>query len=168
MLRKTLSSFFCAALLSCPAVAQEYQLGDIYIDHPWARALPPVVPSGAAYLQIENRGNTAHTLVSAGSSVADKVEVHEHVHLDGLMKMQQVELLTIAPGETVVFEPGGYHLMMFGLKQSLVAGERFPLTLEFSDAGSIEVEVNIGAEPPASTSDDAPAAEMAADEHRHH
>lgn len=157
MLRKTLSSFFCAALLSCSAVAHEYELGDLYIDHPWARALPPVVPSGAAYLQIENRGDATHTLVAARSPVADKVEVHEHVHADGLMKMQQVEQLTIGAGEKIIFEPGGYHLMMFGLKQPLIAGERFPLTLVFDNAGSIEIEVMIEAEP-----------EPEAVEHQHH
>ena len=33
--------------------------------------------------------------------------------------------------------------MLIGLKQPLVAGERFPLALEFRNAGSVEVEVEV-------------------------
>ncbi|MEH6671883.1 copper chaperone PCu(A)C [Halopseudomonas sp.] len=168
MLRKALSTFFCAALIAFPAVAHEYELGELYIDHPWARPLPPVVPSGAAYLRIQNRGAGTHTLLAARSPIADKVEVHEHVHVDGLMKMQQVERLTIPAGETVTFAPGGYHLMMFGLKQPLVAGERFPVTLVFEEAGSIEVEVMIGDAPAAPVTQEAPVVEPEADQHHHH
>lgn len=147
MLRKTLSALFCSALLACPALAQEYHVGELYIDHPWARALPPVAPAGAAYLRIENRGDLSEKLVAAHTPVARKVEVHENIHADGLMKMQKIEELSITPGASVTFEPGGYHFMMFGLKQPLLAGERFPLTLVFENAGSIEMEVTIKEEP---------------------
>ncbi|WP_373187497.1 copper chaperone PCu(A)C [Halopseudomonas sp.] len=150
MLRKTLSSFICTLLLAGPALAHDYQIAQLHIDHPWARALPPVAPAGAAYLQIQNRGKTSDSLVAAHSPIAGQVEVHQHVHVDGLMKMQKVEQLHLGPGDDVVFEPGGYHFMMFGLKQPLVAGERFPLTLVFENAGSIEVEVAINKEAPAS------------------
>ena len=36
---------------------------------------------------------------------------------------------------------GGYHLMLVGLKQALKDGDKFPLTLEFSGLGKIEVVV---------------------------
>lgn len=168
MLRKTLFSFFCAALVACPALAQEYELEGLHIDRPWARPMPPVVPSGAAYLRIENRGDTDRTLLSASSPVAAKVEVHEHVHVDGLMRMQEVEGLAIDAGETVALEPGGYHLMMFGLKQPMVAGERFPVTLVFEGLGPIEVEVLVGDEPPAPVERETDVVEPDADMHHHH
>lgn len=168
MLRKTLSSFFCALLLAGPVLAHDYQVGALHIAHPWARPLPPVVPSGAAYLQIENRGSNQEILVAAHSPIAEKVEVHEHVHLDGLMKMQKVDQLAIPPGDEVVFEPGGYHFMMFGLKQPLEAGGRFPLTLVFADAGSIEVQVMIEEEPPGSPARDTHSADIEPSEHQQH
>ncbi|WP_339846317.1 copper chaperone PCu(A)C [uncultured Halopseudomonas sp.] len=168
MLLRTLSSFFCALLLAGPALAHDYQVADLHIAHSWARPLPPVVPSGAAYLHIENRGTTADTLVAASSPIADKVEVHEHVHVDGLMKMQEVEQLSIEPGADVVFEPGGYHFMMFGLKQPLEDGGRFPLTLVFENAGSIEVDVMIEKEAPAPTDHGAHSAKPEQSKHQHH
>lgn len=148
MLRKTLSSIVCTLLLAGPVLGHDYQIAQLHITHPWARSLPPVAPAGAAYLEIENRGDSPESLLAASSPVADKVEVHQHVHLDGLMKMRKVEQLSFAPGDKVVFEPGGYHFMLFGLRQPLVAGERFPLTLVFESAGSIEVEVAINEDAP--------------------
>lgn len=168
MLRKTLSSLFCALLLAGPVLAHDYQIGDLHIAHPWARPLPPVVPSGAAYLVIENRGSLQETLVAAHSPIAEKVEVHEHVHLDGLMKMQKVDQLAIPPDNEVVFEPGGYHFMMFGLKQPLEAGERFPLTLVFAGAGSIEVQVMIEDEPPSASTHDTSPGDSEPSGHQHH
>ena len=52
------------------------------------------------------------------------------------------------PSGEARFEPGGNHVMLFGLTQPLVAGERFPLTLQFEKAGKVVVEVAIEAEAP--------------------
>ncbi|MBX9756541.1 MAG: copper chaperone PCu(A)C, partial [Pseudomonadaceae bacterium] len=54
----------------------------------------------------------------------------------------------IPAGGEAKFAPGGNHLMLFGLQKPLVAGERFPLTLEFEKAGKVEVEVVIEASEP--------------------
>lgn len=161
MLRKNFSTLIrstaalpvilCSALLSSPVFAHEYQLGELFIDHPWARALPPNAPAGAAYLRIENRGETLEIMTAAQSPIADKVEVHENIHVDGLMKMQQVDQVLLAPRDSVEFQPGGYHFMLFGLKQPLVAGERFPLTLVFKNAGSIEIDVMINENAPSAS-----------------
>tara|TARA_R110000782_G_scaffold64568_4_gene131548 strand:- start:95 stop:619 length:525 start_codon:yes stop_codon:yes gene_type:complete len=159
-----LPAIVCGALLTSPASAHEYQLNDLYIDHPWARALPPNAPAGAAYMRLENRGDTQEIMISAHSPIAEKVEVHENSHVDGLMKMRRVDQVRLAPGVSVEFQPGGYHFMLFGLKQTLVAGERFPLTLDFKNAGSIAVDVMIDENAPS-------ASEHAAQEsmqHQHH
>jgi copper(I)-binding protein len=47
---------------------------------------------------------------------ANSVEIHEHTHKDGVMRMRQLYELTIKAGESVVLEPGGFHLMVFGIK----------------------------------------------------
>ncbi len=135
-------------LMSGTAIAHEFQAGELYIDHPWARALPPIAPTGAAYLSIENRGDATDRLLSATTALAEKTEIHEHVHQDGLMKMQQVHSLSIEPGQTVQLQPGGYHVMLFNLRAPLQAGESFPLMLQFERAGEVEVTVNIEAEAP--------------------
>lgn len=144
--------FCCLAPL---AAAHEFDSGELHVDHPWSRALPPVAKTGAAYLAITNHGVQADQLLGADTPAAAKVEMHEHLHADGVMKMQQVKELSIAAGEKLTFKPGGYHLMLFNLKQPLVAGETFPLTLHFAEAGDVEVVVNVQADAPAETAEDA-------------
>jgi len=131
------------------AQANEYKLGDLTIDHPWARPNAGTNGLGAAYLTIKNAGQEADTLKSASSPDAGMVEVHEHILGEqGVMQMRAVEGgLTIPAGGTVEFKPGGYHFMIIGLKHSLEDGQSFPLKLTFEHAGTADVEVKIEKRP---------------------
>lgn len=139
-----LLSVFCTL-----ALAHDFSVGSLRIDHPWSRALPPNAPAGAAYFVVQNSGTAADTLVSASSPVAEKAELHTHVMLGEVMKMQQVESVAIPAGGNATFAPGGNHVMLFGLKKPLVAGESFALTLVFQNAGAVDVEVKIEQDAPA-------------------
>ncbi|MBU1285480.1 copper chaperone PCu(A)C [Pseudomonas sp.] len=148
LLKKTL---LIAALLSPSlfANAHEYKVGELHIAHPWSREMPPVAPTAAAYFVVHNKGAEADRLLSVSTPHAGKAELHEHIHADGVMKMQQVENVTIPAGGEVKFEPMGYHVMMFNLKQQAKDGERFPLTLTFENAGKVDVEVAVQKDAPA-------------------
>ena len=147
MLKKTL---LIAALLSPSllAMAHEYDAGELHIEHPWSREMPPVAPTAAAYFVVHNKGAEADRLLSVSTPHAGKAELHEHVHADGLMKMQHVQSVTIPAGGEVKFEPMGYHVMLFNLQQQAREGERFPLTLTFERAGAVEVDVAVEKEAP--------------------
>ena len=125
------------------ASAGEHTPGDLSIDRPWSFALPPVSPNGAAYLRIENRGQASDRLVSVHSPIADRAEIHTHEMDGGVMTMRRVYWVEAPAQGEVTFEPGGLHVMLLGLKEPLVAGERYPLVLEFEKAGTIEVSVEI-------------------------
>ena len=137
--------FLLMAAVSMSASAQPYALGDVTIEHPWARELPPVAPNGAAYLQVRNGGGEAARIVSAHSPIAGRVEIHAHEMDAGVMKMHHLHSVEVPARGAVSFEPGGLHLMLIGLKEPLVAGKGFPLTLVFQRAGEIEVTVAITA-----------------------
>lgn len=149
LLKKTL---LIAALLSPSlfANAHEYTVGELHIAHPWSREMPPVAPTAAAYFVVHNKGAEADRLLSVSTPHAGKAELHEHIHADGVMKMQQVQNVTIPAGGEVKFEPMGYHVMMFNLQQQAKDGERFPLTLTFEKAGQLNVEVAVHKDAPAS------------------
>ncbi len=136
-----------AALLfaACAAQAHEYRIGDLVIDHPWARPTAGPNTPGAAYMTVRNQGQEAETLAGAASPDAGKVEVHENLHdANGVMRMRAVEGgLKIPPGGTVELKPGGYHLMLTGLKHDLKEGGQIPLTLTFARAGNVDVDVKI-------------------------
>ena len=141
------------ALLPVGASAHDYKLGSLEISQPWARATAPTAPAGCGYLAITNKGTTPDRLVSASSPAAQTVQVHE-MKMDGnIMRMREVDHgLEIAPGATVKLAPGGFHLMMMGLKGPFKQGATVPVTLVFEKAGRIDVELTVGSigatEPP--------------------
>jgi hypothetical protein len=148
LLKKTL---LIAALLSPSlfASAHAYNVGELHIEHPWSRQMPAVAPTAAAYFVVHNKGAEADRLLSVSTPHAGKAELHEHIHADDVMKMQQVQTVVIPAGGEVKFEPMGYHVMLFNLQQQAQDGERFPLTLTFEKAGQLDVEVAVHKDAPA-------------------
>ncbi len=116
---------------------------DINIVEPYARATPPSVPNSAIFLTLENHKMEERTLVSASSDAADKVELHNHTMVDGMMKMRQVENIKIAAHKSAVLQPGGLHIMLFGLKKQLVEGEEISLTLTFANGATQSLSVPV-------------------------
>jgi copper(I)-binding protein len=113
--------------------------------------------TGAAFFTVTNNGAEDDRLVAAASDVAAAVEIHEMAMKDGTMQMSPLmDGLPIPAGETVVLEPGGYHIMLIGLKQDLKAGETFKMTVTFEKAGEVELEVPIFATKNAATAAELP------------
>jgi periplasmic copper chaperone A len=129
--------------LSGTAAADHYSAGDILVKDPWSRSLPEVVKNGAAYMELANRGSTADRLLSCSSPIATRAELHGHMMEGGMMKMRPVKTIEVTPGEPLVLKPGGVHIMLIGLKEPLVKGKVFPLTLNFERAGSVEIKVKV-------------------------
>lgn len=115
----------------------------LQVDHAWARALPPSVKTGAVYVHIHNQTETDDTLESVQTPIAEAVELHTVEKVDEVMKMVQLKEIRIAAQEHLMLAPSAHHLMLFGLKQHLTSGTTFPLTLHFTKAGAIEVNVSV-------------------------
>jgi copper(I)-binding protein len=139
------------------AAAHEFKLGDLTIGHPWSRATPGGAKIGGGYLTVTNNGSAPDRLVAATTTVADHVEIHEMAMANNVMTMRKLDNgVAVPPGKTVAFAPGGYHLMLVGLKAPLKEGDRVKATLTFEKAGPIEVTINvegIGAQHPAPADD---------------
>jgi periplasmic copper chaperone A len=132
------------ALFAVPqAQAQSTTLANIKIEHPWARPTPKGAKTGAVYLSLENTGSEADSLVSASSPAAGKTQVHKTSNEGGVMKMRPAEGVELAPGTTVEFKPGGYHIMLLDLKRQLAEGQTVPLTLTFAKAGTIQIDARV-------------------------
>jgi copper(I)-binding protein len=123
------------------AAAETYTVGSIEIGTPWARATPKGAAVGGAYMTITNKGADADRLIGISSPVAKQIEVHQMAMDKGVMSMRPVRGgLEIKPGQTVVLNPESFHLMLTGLKQPLVQGQRVKATLEFAKAGKLDLE----------------------------
>jgi periplasmic copper chaperone A len=129
------------ALAAPAALAHDFKVGAIEIDHPWARATPRGAGVGAGYLKLTNTGAAADRLVGATAEAAGRIEIHEMAVENGVMKMRPVtDGIEVKPGQTVEFKSGSFHLMMMGLKQQLQQGQRVKGTLTFEKAGPVDIE----------------------------
>ena len=126
---------------AAPAAAHHRTAG-VRIEHPGARPTSAGAPVAGGYLTIVNSGAKADRLLDVSSPRADRVELHRMSLDGGIMRMRPVpEGLEIPSGKTVSLAPGGYHLMIFGPKQALAIGDRFPVILRFATAGKVAVDL---------------------------
>ncbi len=108
----------------------------------WAK--PNYGPNGAAYFTLRNNGDKTRYLTGATSKLSKKVELHQHIHANGIMKMRPVtEPLAIKPRDTLTFAPGGYHVMMFGMSEKKKQGDKFTLMLEFKNGEKLPVDIEV-------------------------
>jgi copper(I)-binding protein len=142
MSMKTLAVLLLACTFGAGAAsAHEYALKSLKIDHPFARATPPGAKTGGVFVTVENTGSQSDRLISVSSPVAGVADLHEMKVDAGVMRMRGVAALEVKPGETLELKPGGYHVMLSELRQPLKVGDKFPLTLKFENAGTVEVSV---------------------------
>ena len=133
------------SLIAAPALAQDIKAGDLTIEKPWARATPKGADVGAAYLEIRNGGGEADKLTGGSADFAN-VEIHQMSMQGNVMQMREVkDGLAIPAHGDVKLAPGGYHIMLMGLKAPLKQGDSFPLTLRFEHAAPMTVTVNVEA-----------------------
>jgi len=145
---KRLCLLLALVALAGPALAQAVKLGALTVEQSYARV--SAARNGAAYLTIANADGEPDRLVAVASPRAGKVEMHTMTMDGDIMRMRQVQDIEVPAKGKVEMRPGeGLHIMMIGLKAPLVAGERFPLSLEFARSGKIEVTVEVRKSAPA-------------------
>jgi len=111
----------------------------IEIQQPWTRATPPGAPA-AGFMTILNRTGSVDTLLDVSGSFAKRIELHQSLAADGVMKMvHQRTGVSIPAGGELILKPGSYHLMFMGLAKPFVAGQTYSVKLRFEQAGVIEV-----------------------------
>lgn len=115
----------------------------VSIDGAWVRAMPPSARMTAAYLVLTNRSDTALVISGASAEGAKSVEIHTSREVDGLVRMEQLTGLTLAPGQTVQLTPGGMHLMLLGMAGVPAEGTHTRLCLDVSDGGSACVDAPV-------------------------
>jgi periplasmic copper chaperone A len=116
----------------------------VMVHEAWARASAGAATTGAAYVTLMG-GSQPDSLIGVSTPIATSAEAHETVNDNGIMKMRAVTAVPIPAGKMVTFSPGGYHIMLMGLKHPLVAGQSFPLTLTFEHSAPATVDVKIQA-----------------------
>jgi periplasmic copper chaperone A len=130
-----------AALL---ALAGGCALAQTTVKDAWVRGTVPQQRASGLFAEITS--TKGGRLVAVSSPVAAVVEIHEMAMEGNVMRMRALpDGLALPAGKTVTLRPGGYHVMLMGLKQQLKAGEKIPFTLTVEDADKTRETISIEA-----------------------
>ena len=113
----------------------------ISVEDSYVRVVPPGQKNTGAFMTIHNNTDKARSITSAESAAAEIVELHTHVHEDGMMKMRQIDKIDVPAMGKTVLKPGGLHVMLIGLTEAIEEGKPVRITLVFADGERKEIEV---------------------------
>lgn len=138
-----------AAIVADLAEVAPPAAADLHVEDAWVRASAMTERAGAAYLVVRSSGPADDAIVGVTTPAAMHAELHEtQTDAAGMMGMVPVDAIPVPAGGMAVLEPGGYHVMLMGLTEPLVAGSTVPLTLTFASGTVLEVSAEVRAAGP--------------------
>jgi len=140
------ASFLLAALgLANPAGAA----GKLKVEGAWIRTPPPDAVALAGYAVLRNSGDAPVIVHGANSPDFGAVSIHETTEADGVQRMQALDTVEITPGASVVFAPGGKHLMLMRPSRSLSSGAAVKIHFDTNDSDGIDASFIVRDDAPA-------------------
>ena len=125
-------------LIAVPAWAHEYQVGDMFIFHPYAHSTPPGASYGEGYLEFTNLGEADERLLTIESDFGEAT-IRQQAAPGGAAV--PVGGLVLPAGETVSLTPGSTHVRFEGTAgRPFTIGDKFNVTLVFEHLGAVTVE----------------------------
>ncbi len=120
-----------AGLLALTPIAAATGEADVSVRDAWVREAPPGAAMMAGYMVLQNKTSRPQVLVAASSSGFGTVMIHRTIAKEGMTGMEHAPQIELLPKASLLFAPGGYHLMLLNPKRTLHAGDRVDITLEF-------------------------------------
>jgi copper(I)-binding protein len=118
-----------AATAICLALGPAIARAGVTVANAWVRGTVAPQTATAAFMEISSTESVS--LVGASTPAAKSATVHEMSMDGGVMRMRPLGKLDVGPDKAVALAPGGYHLMLEGLKKPLRKGESVALSLLF-------------------------------------
>lgn len=129
-------------LLFCSLYSFEVSYAaDLKVQNPQGRVTERNI--GAGFMEIINESKVPVDIISGKAKDVGAVELHTHVHDNGIMRMRRVEKLTIPAQGTLRLERGGKHIMFFDVGDRPRDMKQIELKLQTSDGNEIYVIVPI-------------------------
>jgi len=126
-----MKKWIIASLIGLSATAWA-QSTTVKVEDAWVRGTVASQKATGAFMRLTPSASAR--LVSVSSPVASVVEIHEMAMENDVMRMRQVQGVNLSAGQATELKPGGYHVMLMGLKAPVGGGDTVPLTLTFEDA----------------------------------
>ncbi len=141
-----------AAIVAATAVTTGYahhdgdrfKVGDLMVSHAYTYENAATAHATRVYLTIENVGAEGDRLTGASVDFATRVLFEgQAIDAEGTLAVTEINAVSIAPGQTLTFQPGAIWIELEGVKRTFEHGEHFYMTLTFETAGTVEIEVEI-------------------------
>lgn len=128
-----------AALLLAAAGCSEAEGPAVELNDVRVYAPLPGSSSAVAYFTLRNRSAEPLELVAVASPQFGQAAFHRSVRVDGVMRMEAEERLSIDPNSALTLREGGLHIMLLEPRTAVAVGE--PVTLRLIDATGGEMLV---------------------------
>lgn len=134
------ASALLAGALYCNAAQAA---GRLEIDQAWIRSAPPGAMMLAGYAILRNSGDARLTVTGAQSTDFGEVSLHQSIEENGVEHMRPLGKVSIAPGASVTFAPGGKHLMLMRPVRGLRSGDavRIQIATESGEGATADFTV---------------------------
>lgn len=109
----------------------------LIISDAWVRATPPGKMMTAGYASLENISKDVITITGVSAEIAGHTSLHETRIERDRSTMRPVAQLSIKAGESVSLKPGGLHIMLMKLSESLTDGQSIDICLELENNDSL-------------------------------
>lgn len=115
----------------------------IHVRDAYMLAPAPGQKHGAVYLTLHNPSERPLEVLDVATEIAGTAMIHRTFYEQGMMRMRHVHHFSLAPDETVVFEPNGFHIMLMDLAASPAPGGHFSVRFTLGSKGVVEFDVEV-------------------------
>lgn len=125
----------CAAWLPRPVQACEFFSTSLRVYHPWTRETDVIDDFAVVCMKFDEVGQSDR-LVGVSTPVAAGAE------MSGPQGTGPVNL-SIPVGQVVELREDGPHIRLIGLRQPLLQGRSYPMTLLFERGGQVDAQLSV-------------------------
>ena len=118
-------------ILALTFTAATSEEAGVSVRDAWVRESPPGVAMMAGYMALRNNTSRSQVLVAASSPGFATVMIHRTIVKDGMARMEHASQIELTPNASLIFAPGGYHLMLMSPIRPLRTGDPVVINLEF-------------------------------------
>ncbi|MFM2112470.1 MAG: hypothetical protein RLZZ271_1130 [Pseudomonadota bacterium] len=115
-------------------------------ENAWIRATVAGQQGTGGFMTLKSKEGVTLTGASVDAAIGS-AELHEMAMVGDVMKMRAIDKLAVPAGKPLELKPGGYHLMLVGLKAPLAKGAKVPVTFTYKDAkgvaGKLELSIPV-------------------------
>lgn len=133
----------CVGIVLLMTFGSAHAAGKLAVTDAWIREAPPGADMLAGYATLTNSGDQPVSVLTVQSDAFHMASLHETIIDRGVSRMHELHRLLIAPGQTVMLQPGGKHLMLMDPRKDIVAGEKIEMMFLLADGTRVQTYFDV-------------------------